>query len=81
MFIAFTSLSRATEIADVKHIQFMRDCIVELCSQDMQMSSRKAAASISQLSKILKLAAEMKAKVWSLIQMVLAYIKSQVFTL
>ncbi|KAK6156367.1 hypothetical protein DH2020_010615 [Rehmannia glutinosa] len=61
-FVAFISLSRATEITDIKHMQFLRDCIVELCSLDVQKSSIKAVASMSQLSKILSWGVQTKKK-------------------
>lgn len=62
-FIAFTSHSRVTEIADIQHIQFLRDCVVELSSLDVPKSSAKAVASISQLAKILSWGLETKKKV------------------
>ncbi|KAK6136041.1 hypothetical protein DH2020_030207 [Rehmannia glutinosa] len=52
----------ATEITDIKHMQFLRDCIVELCSLDVQKSSIKAVASMSQLSKILSWGLQTKKK-------------------
>ncbi|KAL3810489.1 hypothetical protein ACJIZ3_000013 [Penstemon smallii] len=61
-FLAFISCSRVLEISDIRHMQFLRDCIVELCSLDMQKSSLKAAASISQLAKILQLGVQTKKK-------------------
>ncbi|KAL0283438.1 UNVERIFIED_CONTAM: Nucleolar complex protein 2 [Sesamum angustifolium] len=60
--VAFVSRSRVTEIADVKHMQFLRDCIVELCSIDVQKSSLKAVASISQLAKLCSWGVQTKKK-------------------
>lgn len=61
--VAFISRSRVTEITDIKHMQFLRDCIVELCSLDVQKSSVKAVASISQCAKILRWGIQTKKKV------------------
>ncbi|KAL3649748.1 hypothetical protein CASFOL_006151 [Castilleja foliolosa] len=61
-FVAFISVSRATEITDIKHMQLLRDCMVELCSLDVQRSSVKAAASMSQLAKILSWGLQTKKK-------------------
>lgn len=61
--VAFISRSRVTEIADIKHMQFLRDCTLELCSLDVEKASLKAAASITQLSKILSLGLQAKKKV------------------
>ncbi|KAK4385889.1 Nucleolar complex protein 2 [Sesamum angolense] len=60
--VAFVSRSRVTEIADIKHMQFLRDCIVELCSIDVQKSSLKAVASISQLAKLYSWGVQTKKK-------------------
>ncbi|KAL0303142.1 UNVERIFIED_CONTAM: Nucleolar complex protein 2 [Sesamum radiatum] len=62
VLVAFVSRSRVTEIADVKHMQFLRDCIVELCSIDVQKSSLKAVASISQLVKLYSWGVQTKKK-------------------
>ncbi|KAK4430903.1 Nucleolar complex protein 2 [Sesamum alatum] len=62
VIVAFVSRSRVTEIADIKHMQFLRDCIVELCSIDVQKSSLKAVASMSQLAKIYSWGVQTKKK-------------------
>ncbi|KAI3458981.1 hypothetical protein Pfo_015644 [Paulownia fortunei] len=61
-FVAFISRSRVTEIAGIKHMQFLRDCMVELCSLDVQKSSLKAVASMSQFAKILSWGVQTKKK-------------------
>ncbi|GFP95971.1 nucleolar complex protein 2 homolog [Phtheirospermum japonicum] len=61
-FVAFISVSRATEITDIKHMQHLRDCMVELCSLDVHKSSVKAVASMSQLAKILSWGLQTKKK-------------------
>lgn len=61
--VAFIGQSRVTEITDIKHMQFLRDCIVELCSLDVQKSSVKAVATINHCSKILRWGIETKKKV------------------
>lgn len=45
-----------------KHIQFLRDSLVELCSLDVQRAYNRAAASIQQLCKILQLGQGTKKK-------------------
>lgn len=46
-----------------RHLLFLRDSFVELCSQDMQKSYTKASVSITQLAKLLKMALITKNKV------------------
>lgn len=46
-----------------QHMLFLRDSLVELCSQDMQKSYTKASVSITQLAKLLKMALTTKNKV------------------
>ena len=46
-----------------KHMQFLRNSLVELCSLDVQKSSRKAMVAIKQLAKTLQLGLQMKQKV------------------
>ncbi|XP_057798972.1 protein REBELOTE [Salvia miltiorrhiza] len=60
--ISFLSRSRVTEITDIEHMHFLRDCIVELCCLDVQKSSVKAVASLSQCAKIFSLAIQTKKK-------------------
>lgn len=45
-----------------KHMQFLRNSLVELCSLDVQKSSRKAMVAIKQLAKTLQLGLQMKQK-------------------
>ncbi|KAL8052135.1 hypothetical protein ABFX02_06G193100 [Erythranthe guttata] len=52
-FVAFISRSRVTEIADIKHMQFLRDCVVELFSVNVKKSSLKSVDSMTRFSKIL----------------------------
>lgn len=61
--ISYLSRSRVTEVADIEHMQFLRDCIVELCCLDVHKSSVKAVASLSQCAKIFSLAIQTKKKV------------------
>ncbi|KZV57477.1 nucleolar complex protein 2 [Dorcoceras hygrometricum] len=60
--IAFISRSRVAEITDIKHMQFLRDSIVDLCSLDVQKSSVKLSASISQLAKLIQFGLQTKTK-------------------
>ncbi|ESQ44905.1 hypothetical protein EUTSA_v10010312mg [Eutrema salsugineum] len=48
--------------ADSDQLPFLRDSLVELCSQDMQKSYTKASVSIAQLAKLLKMALTTKNK-------------------
>ncbi|KAL6545337.1 hypothetical protein OROGR_009211 [Orobanche gracilis] len=61
-FVDFLSLSRVSEIIDIKHLQLLRDSMVELCSLDVQKSSVLAVASISQFTKLLKWGLQTKRK-------------------
>lgn len=61
-FISFISRSRVAEITDIENMQFLRDCIVELCCLDVQKSYVKAVASISQCAKILSWGIQTKTK-------------------
>lgn len=62
-FVAYLAQSRATEIVNNKHLQFLRNSLVDLCSLDAQKSLPKATASVRQLSKILHWALRSKKKV------------------
>ncbi|EPS73246.1 hypothetical protein M569_01510, partial [Genlisea aurea] len=62
MFRAFLSRSRAAQISDVASIQFLRDCLVQLCSVDLQKSSLKVSASTNQISKLLSWGLKTKKK-------------------
>ncbi|XP_047970485.1 nucleolar complex-associated protein 2 isoform X2 [Salvia hispanica] len=59
---SFLSRSRVTEITDIEHMEFLRDSVVELCCLDVQKSSVKAVASLSQCAKIFSLATQTKKK-------------------
>ncbi|KAL6586470.1 hypothetical protein OROMI_001458 [Orobanche minor] len=61
-FVDFLSLSRVSEITDIKHMQLLRDSMVELCSLDVQKSSAMAVASISHFTKLLKWGLQTKRK-------------------
>lgn len=60
--VAFISRSRVKEITDIKQMQFLRDSIVDLCSLDVQKSSVRVAASISQLAKLMQYGLQTKTK-------------------
>ncbi|XP_073315408.1 protein REBELOTE [Primulina huaijiensis] len=60
--VAFISRSRVKEITDIKHMRFLRDSIVDLCSLDVQKSSVRVAASISQLAKLMQWGLQTKTK-------------------
>ncbi|XP_075495142.1 protein REBELOTE [Primulina tabacum] len=60
--VAFISRSRVKEITDIKHMRFLRDSIVDLCSLDVQKSSVRVAASISQLTKLMQWGLQTKTK-------------------
>lgn len=47
----------------LKHIQYLRKSLVELCSHDVQKSSSKAMICIKQLAKILQQGLRTKQKV------------------
>ncbi|XP_030930154.1 nucleolar complex protein 2 homolog [Quercus lobata] len=57
---AFIGHCQFLESAVFKHMQFLRNSLVELCSLDMQKSSRKAMVSIKQLAKTLQQGLQMK---------------------
>lgn len=63
MFKAFIGHCKFVEPALFKHIQFLRNSFVELCSQDLQKSSSKAMISIQKMSRILQLGLQTKKKV------------------
>lgn len=64
-FRAYMAQSRAPELHNIEHLQFLKNGIVELCSLDVQNSSAKALESICQLSKILQGGLQTKKKVRS----------------
>ncbi|XP_059308314.1 protein REBELOTE isoform X1 [Lycium ferocissimum] len=53
-FVGYLAQSRATEIVNNKHLQFLRNSLVDLCSLDVQKSLSKATVSVRQLAKILQ---------------------------
>ncbi|KAL5569263.1 hypothetical protein UlMin_025838 [Ulmus minor] len=59
---SFISHCQFVEPAQFKHLQFMRNSLVELCSIDVQKSSRKAIVSIQKLANILKQGLRIKKK-------------------
>ncbi|KAL9422097.1 hypothetical protein AB3S75_034379 [Citrus x aurantiifolia] len=62
MYKAFIGHCKFVEPALFKHLQFLRNSFVELCSQDLQRSSNKAKVSINNLSRILQLGLRIKKK-------------------
>ncbi|KAL9418998.1 hypothetical protein AB3S75_036868 [Citrus x aurantiifolia] len=62
MYKAFIGHCKFAEPALFKHLQFLRNSFVELCSQDLQRSSNKAKVSINNLSRILQLGLRIKKK-------------------
>lgn len=63
MYKAFIGHCKFAEPALFKHLQFLRNSFVELCSQDLLRSSNKAKVSINNLSRILQLGLQTKKKV------------------
>ncbi|XVE75337.1 hypothetical protein DITRI_Ditri12bG0086300 [Diplodiscus trichospermus] len=59
---AFVGHCKLVDAISSKHIQFLRNSFIELCSQDVQNSSRKATVCIEQLSKILQTGLRTKKK-------------------
>ncbi|XP_048231813.1 nucleolar complex-associated protein 2 isoform X3 [Ricinus communis] len=57
---AFISRCKFVEPVLSKHIQFLKNSFVELCSLDVQKSSSKAIVSVQQLAKILQLGLQTK---------------------
>lgn len=51
---AYIARCRTMETVDTKHIDFLRDSFVSLCSLDLEKSCNKALVSIQQLANILK---------------------------
>ncbi|KAH9768148.1 Noc2p family [Citrus sinensis] len=62
MYKAFIGHCKFAEPALFKHLQFLRNSFVELCSQDLLRSSNKAKVSINNLSRILQLGLQTKKK-------------------
>lgn len=63
MYKAFLHYCDIPKDNSEKRSSFLRDSLVELCSQDMQKSYTKASVSITQLAKLLKMALTTKNKV------------------
>ncbi|VFQ58789.1 unnamed protein product [Cuscuta campestris] len=53
-FGSYLAQSRVPEIVNIKHIQFLRNSLVDLFSVDIERCSEKAIISVSQLAKVLK---------------------------
>lgn len=62
---AFISHYKSVEPTNLRHMQFLRNSIVELCSLDVQRSINIAMVSIHQLAKIMQQAVRTKNKVCS----------------
>lgn len=63
MYKAFIANSKFAEPILHKHMQFLRDSFVELCSLDVHRTTTRAKASIQQLTKILHQGLRTKKKV------------------
>lgn len=63
MYKAFLHDCDIPKVNSEQRLLFLRDSLVELCSQDMQKSYTKASVSITQLAKLLKMALTTKNKV------------------
>ncbi|XWS58834.1 hypothetical protein CRYUN_Cryun08bG0068000 [Craigia yunnanensis] len=59
---AFVCHCKFVDPVSSKHILFLRNSFIELCSQDVQNSSRKAMVCVEQLSKILQMGLRTKKK-------------------
>lgn len=64
-FTAYMSQSRVSEIVNTRHMQFLANSIVEICSLDVQNLSAKVLKSICQISRILQWGQQTKKKVCS----------------
>ena len=51
---AYIARCKVLEIGNIRHIEFLRNSFVELCSIDVHKSSSTALVSIQQLAKILQ---------------------------
>ncbi|XP_076887885.1 protein REBELOTE-like [Bidens hawaiensis] len=51
---SYIARCRIMETVDTKHIEFLRDSFINLCTLDLEKSSNKALVSVQQLSNILK---------------------------
>ncbi|XP_017236838.1 protein REBELOTE [Daucus carota subsp. sativus] len=51
---AYIARCKVVEIADIQHIEFLKNSFIELCSVDVQKSCAMAILSIKQLAKILQ---------------------------
>ncbi|KAE8669214.1 Nucleolar complex protein 2 isoform 4 [Hibiscus syriacus] len=59
---AFIGHCKFVDPVSSKHIQFLRNSFIELCSQDVQNSSKKAFVCVEHLSKILQTGLQTKKK-------------------
>lgn len=60
---AFIGHCKFVDPVSSKHIQFLRNSFIELCSQDVPNSSSKAMVCVEQLAKILQMGLRAKKKV------------------
>ena len=65
---AYIARCRSMETVDAKHIEFLRDSFVNLCSLSVEKSCNKALVSIQQLAYILRHAKQKENKVWNLLK-------------
>jgi hypothetical protein len=59
----YLSSSKHVDNRNIKHMDFLMNCLVELYSLDVQKSGERAATSVGQLSAILRQASKTKEKV------------------
>ncbi|KAL8090492.1 protein REBELOTE isoform X2 [Apium graveolens] len=57
---AYIARCKVVEIADIQHIEFLKNSFIELCSVDVQKSCGMAILSIKQLAKILQMGLKTK---------------------
>lgn len=79
MFKAFLHDCDIPKANSEQRLPFLRDSLVELCSQDVQKSYTKASVSITQLAKLLKMALTTKNKVLVSICMLFVLLKAFLF--
>lgn len=61
----YLASSKLVNEGNIKHIDFLMDCLVELYSLDVQKSCERATTSIGQLNAILRQACKTKEKVYT----------------
>ncbi|KAL5800202.1 hypothetical protein ACOSQ3_033300 [Xanthoceras sorbifolium] len=62
MYKTFIGSCKFVEPVLFKHVQFLRNSFIDLCSQDIQKSSSKAMVAIQKLARILQLGLQTKKK-------------------